>query len=133
MQRPEEAELAAVAAARTRALEDLDQAISQSLDLLSSAPDPAAPEVLAADRIIAANARRALTLMKALQVPFLALVPAQQSTSRVPQALHSACGVCYCCFKNRHYQSYMCLCAICCNSKLLCCCPSVHIAIIRVT
>ena len=58
-----------MAAARTRALADLDQAISQSLDLLSSAADPAAPEVLAADRVIAANARRALTLMKALQVP----------------------------------------------------------------
>ena len=107
MQRPEEAELAAVAAARTRALEDLDQAISQSLNLLSSAPDPAAPEVLAADRIIAANARRALTLMKALQVPFPALVPARQSMSRVPQALPSACSVCYCCFGNRHLQSYM--------------------------
>ena len=78
VQRAEEVELGAVAAARTRALEDLDQAISQSLDLLSSASDPAAPEVLAADRVIAANARRALTLMKALQVPLLALVPAQQ-------------------------------------------------------
>ena len=73
-QRPEDTELAAVAAARTRALEDLDQAISQSLDLLSSASDPAAPEVLAADRIIAAHACRALTLMKALQVPSPALV-----------------------------------------------------------
>ena len=58
-----------MAAARARALADLDQAISQSLDLLGSAADPAAPEVLAADRVIAANARRALTLMKALQVP----------------------------------------------------------------
>ncbi|KAK9822642.1 hypothetical protein WJX81_002600 [Elliptochloris bilobata] len=66
-ERAEDVELAAVAAARTRALADLDQAITQSLDLLSSAADPAAPEVLAADRVIAANARRALTFMKALQ------------------------------------------------------------------
>jgi hypothetical protein len=56
-----------VAAARARALEDLDQAISQSLELLGGAADPAAPEALAADRVIAANARRALALMKALQ------------------------------------------------------------------
>jgi hypothetical protein len=62
-----EAGLAAVAAARARALEDLDQAISQSLELLGGPTDPAAPEALAADRVIAANARRALALMKALQ------------------------------------------------------------------
>jgi len=87
-----EAGLAAVAAARARALEDLDQAISQSLELLGGPTDPAAPEALAADRVIAANARRALALMKALQARARAGAPTYCSRLLRAERVALPCG-----------------------------------------
>ena len=52
--------------AADKAMKQLDAAVSRSFDLLSQSTDPAAPELLAADRQVAAAAKRAATMNKAL-------------------------------------------------------------------
>jgi hypothetical protein len=52
--------------AADKAMKQLDAAVSRSFDLLSQSVDPAAPELLAADRQVAAAAKRAATMNKAL-------------------------------------------------------------------
>lgn len=50
-----------------RAMQQLDKAVGRSMDLLASSADPAAPELLAADRLLAAAAKRATTMHRALE------------------------------------------------------------------
>lgn len=62
----DEVAAAAISKAADRAMQQLDSAVSKSLDLLTGTNDPATPELLAADRQVAAAARRAATMNKAL-------------------------------------------------------------------
>lgn len=63
----EDAELqASISRAADKAMHQLDAAVSRSLDLLGATADPAAPELLAADRLVAAAAKRATTMNRAL-------------------------------------------------------------------
>lgn len=48
------------------AMKQLDVAVERSMDLLASQADPSAPELLAADRLLAAAAKRATTMNRAL-------------------------------------------------------------------
>ena len=57
---------AAISKAADKAMQQLDSAVSKSLDLLSVTNDPATPELLATDRQVAAAARRVATMNKAL-------------------------------------------------------------------
>ena len=56
-----------ISKAADKAMQQLDEAVSRSLDLLGTGNDPAAPELLAADRLLAAAAKRATTMHKALE------------------------------------------------------------------
>lgn len=63
----EDAELqASISRAADKAMQQLDSAVTRSLDLLGATADPAAPELLAADRLVAAAAKRATTMNRAL-------------------------------------------------------------------
>lgn len=62
----EEEEMAAVQSAMDRALEGLSQAMSTSTDMQDKLKDPTAPEVLQADRLVAAAARKAIAMHRAL-------------------------------------------------------------------
>lgn len=63
----EDAELqASISRAADKAMQQLDAAVGRSLDLLGATADPAAPELLAADRLVAAAAKRATTMNRAL-------------------------------------------------------------------
>lgn len=62
----EEAAVAAISRAADRALQQLDAAVSASMEMLDSSGDPASPDLLAADRVVAAAARRASVMSKAL-------------------------------------------------------------------
>lgn len=57
---------ATISKAAQKAMQQLDSAVSNSIDLLAATSDPAAPELLAADRQVAAAAKRAATMNKAL-------------------------------------------------------------------
>lgn len=59
--------VATISKAADKAMQQLDDAVSRSLDLLGNSSDPAAPELLAADRLLAAAAKRATTMHKALE------------------------------------------------------------------
>lgn len=54
--------------AASNALERLEAAVSMSMDLMETSADPASPELLAADRMVAAAAQRAAAMTKALDV-----------------------------------------------------------------
>lgn len=60
------AALDAITSAADRALDQLDAAVVMSADLQGSLDDPASPELLAADRVVAAAAQRAAVMVKAL-------------------------------------------------------------------
>ncbi|KAL4458565.1 hypothetical protein ABPG75_013430 [Micractinium tetrahymenae] len=63
----EDAELqASISRAADKAMQQLDAAVTRSLDLLGATADPSAPELLAADRLVAAAAKRATTMNRAL-------------------------------------------------------------------
>lgn len=63
----EEEERAAVESAVDRALTELTQAMSSSVSVQQSKQDPTAPEVLQADRLVAAAARKAVAMHRALE------------------------------------------------------------------
>lgn len=67
----EEEELAAVQSAMDRALEGLAAAMMQSRNLQDVYNDPTAPEVLQADRLVAAATRKAVAMHRALQASHL--------------------------------------------------------------
>ena len=56
-----------MSAATEAALAELSAAVERSLDLLDTIQDPTAPEVLAADRVLAAASQRAAAMTAALQ------------------------------------------------------------------
>ena len=58
--------IAAIGRAAHRALKQLDEAVTTTMEMLDVSSDPASPELLAADRVVAAAARRATTMTKAL-------------------------------------------------------------------
>lgn len=60
--------VAAISATATSALEQLEAAVNMSLELLEISGDVASPDMLAADRLVAAAAQRAATMTKALDV-----------------------------------------------------------------
>lgn len=62
----EDAALAAITRESERAMQQLDTAITSSWELLDGAPDPADPDLLAADRLLAAASQRAAAMAKAL-------------------------------------------------------------------
>lgn len=63
----EDAELqASISKAADKAMQQLDAAVTRSMDLLGTTADPGAPELLAADRLVAAAAKRATTMNRAL-------------------------------------------------------------------
>lgn len=63
----EEEERAAVQSAVDRALHELTQAMSTSLSVQDRRQDPTAPEVLQADRLVAAAARKAVAMHRAFE------------------------------------------------------------------
>lgn len=63
----EEEERAAVESAVDRALQELSQAMSTSLSVQNRRQDPTAPEVLQADRLVAAAARKAVAMHRAFE------------------------------------------------------------------
>lgn len=54
--------------ATENALDQLRDAVSTSLDLMEESEDPASPELLAADRLVAAAAKRVAAMTQALNV-----------------------------------------------------------------
>lgn len=58
--------MAAITTAANKALDQLDDAVSMSVDLMDRTEDAASPELLAADRMVAAAQRRATALGRAL-------------------------------------------------------------------
>ncbi|WIA39587.1 hypothetical protein OEZ86_005671 [Tetradesmus obliquus] len=63
----EDEERAAVQSAVDRALNELQQAMSSSISVQSKKQDPTAPEVLQADRLVAAAARKAVAMHRAFE------------------------------------------------------------------
>ena len=70
--------LAAISRAADRALQQLDAAVTASMELLDGS-DPASPELLVADRVVAAAARRATAMTKALDAAGQQLLLSDQS------------------------------------------------------
>lgn len=76
----EEQERAAVESAVDRALTELTQAMSSSTNMQQHKQDPTAPEVLQADRLVAAAARKAVAMHRALE--------ASRTMQQLPGAEH---------------------------------------------
>lgn len=60
--------ISTLASAAENALDQLRTAVSTSLDLMEECEDPASPELLAADRLVAAAAKRVTAMTQALNV-----------------------------------------------------------------
>ncbi|PRW59906.1 carbohydrate-binding module family 20 [Chlorella sorokiniana] len=82
--------VATISKAADKAMQQLDDAVSRSLDLLGTSNDPAAPELLAADRLLAAAAKRATTMHKALEAA--KEVKALPPTSKPPRVRRKSGG-----------------------------------------
>lgn len=60
--------IATVSSAASNALDRLESAVNMSLNLMETSADAASPELIAADRVVAAAAQRAAAMAKALGV-----------------------------------------------------------------
>jgi hypothetical protein len=78
----EEAAAMTLSSAADRALQQLDDVVASSMDLAERLDDPTSPEMLAADRLVAAAAQRATALTRALD----AAVTMQQISSMTAAA-----------------------------------------------